>query len=198
MIRLGITGGIGSGKSVVSEILRIKGISVYNADEEAKRLMIEDKKLRSQLMNLLGDDIYFENGTLNKKKIASIIFSNQALLTKVNQTVHPAVGKDFLRWEQTEAQKSKKIIALESAILFESKLDIEFDKTILVYAPLDVRIKRVMRRDSATFEQVQARVKNQSDEESKRSKADFIIKNDNLQAVLPQINPILGLLKDQN
>ena len=86
---------------------------------------------------------------------------------------------------------------MESAILFESKLDIEFDKTILVYAPLDVRIKRVMKRDSATFEQVQARVKNQSDEESKRLKADFIIEND-LQAVLPQINQILSQLTSKN
>lgn len=197
MIRLGITGGIGSGKSVVSEILRTKGIPVYNADEEAKRLMIQDENLRSQLMNLLGDDIYYGDGTLNKKKIASMIFSNQTLLTKVNQTIHPAVGKDFFCWERTEAKKSKKIIALESAILFESKLDIEFDKTILVYAPLDVRIKRVMKRDSATFEQVQARVKNQSDEESKRLKADFIIEND-LQAVLPQINQILSQLTSKN
>ncbi len=197
MIRLGITGGIGSGKSVISEILRTKGIPVYNADEEAKRLMVQDENLRSLLMNLLGDDIYYGDGTLNKKKIASMIFSDQTLLTKVNQTIHPAVGKDFLSWERTEAKKPKEIIALESAILFESKLDIEFDKTILVYAPLDVRIKRVMKRDSATFEQVQARVKNQSDEESKRLKADFIIEND-LQAVLPQINQILSQLTSKN
>ncbi len=194
MMRLGITGGIGSGKSIVSEVLKIKGIPVYNADEEAKRLMIEDGKLRSQLMQLLGNDIYFADGTLDKKRIASMIFSNQKLLTQVNHTVHPAVGKDFLRWEQTEMQKSPKIIALESAILFESKLDIKFDKTLLVYAPLDIRIKRVMKRDTATLEQVQARVRNQSEEEDKRTKADFIIENGNLQAILPQINQILDLL----
>ena len=193
-MRLGITGGIGSGKSIVSEVLKIKGIPVYNADEEAKRLMIEDGELRSQLMQLLGNDIYFADGTLDKKRIASMIFSNQNLLTQVNHTVHPAVGKDFLRWEQTEMQKSPKIIALESAILFESKLDIKFDKTLLVYAPLDVRIKRVMKRDTATLEQVQARVRNQSEEEDKRTKADFIIENGNLQAILPQINQILDLL----
>lgn len=193
-MRLGITGGIGSGKSIVSEVLKIKGIPVYNADEEAKRLMIEDGKLRSQLMQLLGNDIYFADGTLDKKRIASMIFSNQKLLTQVNHTVHPAVGKDFLRWEQTEMQKSPKIIALESAILFESKLDIKFDKTLLVYAPLDIRIKRVMKRDTATLEQVQARVRNQSEEEDKRTKADFIIENGNLQAILPQINQILDLL----
>ncbi len=194
MMRLGITGGIGSGKSIVSEVLRIKGIPVYNADEEAKRLMIEDGKLRSQLMQLLGNDIYFADGTLDKKRIASMIFSNQNLLTQVNHTVHPAVGKDFLRWEQTEMQKSPKIIALESAILFESKLDIKFDKMLLVYAPLDIRIKRVMKRDTATLEQVQARVRNQSEEGDKRTKADFIIENGNLQAILPQINQILDLL----
>ncbi len=194
MMRLGITGGIGSGKSIVSEVLKIKGIPVYNADKEAKRLMIEDGKLRSQLMQLLGNDIYFADGTLDKKRIASRIFSNQNLLTQVNHTVHPAVGKDFLRWEQTEMQKSPKIIALESAILFESKLDIKFDKTLLVYAPLDIRIKRVMKRDTATLEQVQARVRNQSEEEDKRTKADFIIENGNLQAILPQINQILDLL----
>lgn len=192
MIRLGITGGIGSGKSVVSEILKIKGIPVYNADTEAKRLMVEDEELRHQLMQLLGDDIYFENGTLDKKKVASKIFSNPTLLQKVNQTVHPAVGKDFLRWEQNQAQQSKNIIAMESAILFESNLNMQFDKTLLVYAPLEVRVKRVMLRDAATLEQVQARIKNQSDEESKRSKADFVIENDNQQALLPQINQVLS------
>ena len=192
MIRLGITGGIGSGKSVVSEILKIKGIPVYNADTEAKRLMVEDEELRHQLMQLLGDDIYFADGTLDKKKIASKIFSNPTLLQKVNQTVHPAVGKDFLRWEQNQAQQSKNIIAMESAILFESNLNMQFDKTLLVYAPLEVRVKRVMIRDAATLEQVQARIKNQSDEESKRSKADFVIENDNQQALLPQINQVLS------
>lgn len=192
MIRLGITGGIGSGKSVVSEILKIKGIPVYNADTEAKRLMVEDEELRHQLMQLLGDDIYFADGTLDKKKIASRIFSNPTLLQKVNQTVHPAVGKDFLRWEQKQAQQSKNIVAMESAILFESNLNMQFDKTLLVYAPLEVRVKRVMIRDAATLEQVQARIKNQSDEESKRSKADFVIENDNQQALLPQINQVLS------
>ena len=192
MIRLGITGGIGSGKSVVSEILKIKGIPVYNADTEAKRLMVEDEELRHQLMQLLGDDIYFENGTLDKKKVASKIFSNPTLLQKVNQTVHPAVGKDFLRWEQNQAQQSKNIIAMESAILFESNLNMQFDKTLLVYAPLEVRVKRVMLRDAATLEQVQARIKNQSNEESKRSKADFVIENDNQQALLPQIKQVLS------
>ncbi len=192
MIRLGITGGIGSGKSVVSEILKIKGIPVYNADTEAKRLMVEDEELRHQLMQLLGDDIYFADGTLDKKKIASRIFSNPTLLQKVNQTVHPAVGKDFLRWEQKQVQQSKNIIAMESAILFESNLNMQFDKTLLVYAPLEVRVKRVMIRDTATLEQVQARIKNQSDEESKRSKADFVIENDNQQALLPQINQVLS------
>ena len=192
MIRLGITGGIGSGKSVVSEILKIKGIPVYNADTEAKRLMVEDEELRHQLMQLLGDDIYFADSTLDKKKIASRIFSNPTLLQKVNQTVHPAVGKDFLRWEQKQVQQSKNIIAMESAILFESNLNMQFDKTLLVYAPLEVRVKRVMIRDAATLEQVQARIKNQSDEESKRSKADFVIENDNQQALLPQINQVLS------
>lgn len=192
MIRLGITGGIGSGKSVVSEILKIKGIPVYNADTEAKRLMVEDEELRHQLMQLLGDDIYFADGTLDKKKIASRIFSNPTLLQKVNQTVHPAVGKDFLRWEQKQTQQSKNIVAMESAILFESNLNMQFDKTLLVYAPLEVRVKRVMIRDAATLEQVQARIKNQSDEESKRSKADFVIENDNQQALLPQINQVLS------
>ncbi len=192
MIRLGITGGIGSGKSVVSEILKIKGIPVYNADTEAKRLMVEDEELRHQLMQLLGDDIYFENGTLDKMKVASKIFSNPTLLQKVNQTVHPAVGKDFLRWEKNQAQQSKNIVAMESAILFESNLNMQFDKTLLVYAPLEVRVKRVMLRDAATLEQVQARIKNQSDEESKRSKADFVIENDNQQALLPQINQVLS------
>lgn len=186
---IGITGGIGSGKSIVSNILQIKGIPVYNADDESKRIIITDESLKSELIQILGKEIYFADGSLNRKLMAEKIFHDKDLITQVNHIIHPAVGKDFCRWAETQ---NSTIIATECALLFESGLNKRVDYSIMVYAPLPIRIQRAMQRDNATQEQIEARIKNQMDDEKKRDLADFVIMNDNRTAILPQINQLLS------
>lgn len=188
MIKLGITGGIGSGKSVVSQIFKLIGIPVYDADSESKQLITKDTNLKNALIELLGSEIYFNDGSLNRKLMASKIFNDKELITKVNKIIHPAVGMDFISW--TNAQ-STDIVATECALLFESNLDKRLDYSIMVYAPLDIRIERAMRRDNATREQIEARIKNQLSEELKREMSDFVIINDGQKALLPQIEELL-------
>lgn len=189
---IGITGGIGSGKSIVSDILRLKGIPVYEADTESKRLISTDSKLKSELCQLLGQKIYMSDGSLNRQLMANKIFNDQQLITKVNQIIHPAVGHDFENWVK---QQDSSVVATECALLFESGLDKKIDYSIMVYAPLSIRIQRAMTRDNATQEQIEARIKNQMDDEIKKEKADYLIINDGKSAILPQLNEILSHLE---
>ena len=189
---IGITGGIGSGKSIVSDILRLKGIPVYEADTESKRLISTDSKLKSELCQLLGQEIYMSDGSLNRQLMANKIFNDQQLITKVNQIIHPAVGHDFENWVK---QQDSSVVATECALLFESGLDKKIDYSIMVSAPLSIRIQRAMTRDNATQEQIEARIKNQMDDEIKKEKADYLIINDGKSAILPQLNEILSHLE---
>lgn len=191
MKRIGITGGIGSGKSVVSEILARYNIPTYNADNESKRLISTDKNLIKALKNLLGEDIFTQEG-LNKKKMAQMIFNDKYLLEQVNAIIHPAVIKDFVKWAQSQKQE---IVACETAILFESGMDKYVDTTITVTAPIEVRIERCKKRDNATEEQIKARIANQMEDEDRISKSDFSILNDNKNAILPQIRRIIEAIK---
>lgn len=193
MILIGITGGIGTGKSIIAEILRKKNIPVYDTDTEAKRLMNLDPTVKGKLTSLLGRDIYLSNGSLDKPRMATKIFNDASLLTKVNEIVHPAVFLDFQRWA-TSANQS--IIGVESAILFESGMHRLLSRTILVTAPIDVRIKRVMRRDHTDVAKIQSRINNQSSDKEKKALCDFIIVNDGKTPILPQINNILQQLSD--
>ena len=183
MIRIGITGGIGSGKTYVCRLLQRRGIPVYHCDDEAKRLMVESPVIRQQLTQLIGDDIYINN-ELNKPRIASYLFgevthsindAHLAHVTQVNAIVHPVVRQDFLRW--TEQQESP-IVAQECALLFESGFQDTVDVIVEVYAPHDLRLQRAVQRDQATAEQIQARMAQQMDEDEKRSRADYVILND--------------------
>lgn len=184
MLRLGITGGIGSGKSVVSKMLTVLGIPVYDCDSKAKWLQENDADVRQKIMNLLGDDIY-EGQRLNRKKMASKIFSDSALLAEVEKIVHPAVEKDFNRW--CEEQK-KKIVGLESAILYECGLDKKcIDKVCLVYAPIETRTERVALRDSANIEEIRRRMANQANDDDKIKKADFIVNNYSNHSIISQV-----------
>jgi len=170
---IGITGGIGSGKSYVSDILRRKfGIPVYDCDKEAKRLTATDGEIRKKLISLVGPEV-FERQTLNRKHLADYLFANAENASRINAIVHPAVQKDFLRWRK---QQASKIVALESAILFESGFNKHVDKVLFVDAPEEVRIQRAIRRDTATEEQIRARMKMQQPEQH-RIQADFIIDN---------------------
>jgi len=174
MKTIGITGGIGSGKSYVSDILRREfGIPVYDCDKEAKRLTATDPEIRSRLIQLVGSKV-FNGETLNKQILADYLFRGPENASNVNAIIHPAVLEDFKRWSMVNGQCS--IVALESAILFESGFNAHVDKVLFVDAPEDVRLHRAMQRDTATEEQIRARMKMQQPE-LHRQQADFVIDN---------------------
>lgn len=168
---IGITGGIGSGKSTLSEMLREKGYPVYDTDREARRLQNEDAELVNQTIELLGPTIY-RNGELDRPAVAAKVFSNPALLRQLAALVHPVVKRDFSAWVSRHSTRS---VFIESAVLFEGGFDALTNAIIVVTAPEELRIQRVMKRDGITREQVLARMKNQLPENEKLIKADFII-----------------------
>lgn len=194
MIKLGITGGIGSGKSYLSRLLKEQDIPVYDTDQEAKRLMITDGIIRKSLINLLGTSVY-QNDTLNKTLLSEYIFSNEDHTRRINAIVHPRVKSDFLQWASNLSQKGKKIIALESAILFESGFDNAVDYTITVSAPINLRIQRTIQRDQTTEIQVRRRIQAQMTEEERNKRANFIIINDEKHDLYSQMSNILSLIK---
>lgn len=190
MIRIGITGGIGSGKSVVSTLLQINGIAVYIADLESKKLLDSSSVIRKQLTDLFGHSIYDATG-LNRKMLASLIFNDAMLLKKVNAIIHPEVAKHFNTW--SDMQRTA-YVALESAILFESGFNYQVDISLLVYAPEDLRIERAIMRDKATRDEVIRRIQNQQSDEVKKELVDYIIYNDEKLALVPQIEAFLRYL----
>lgn len=187
MKRLGITGGIGSGKSFVSRLLReVFHIPVYDCDTEAKRLMEEDAEMRRLLTNLVGPSTYDSAGHLNKPHLAAYLFASPQQAEAVETIVHPAVRGDFRRWC---AEQEGGIVALESAILYESGFDNEVDEVLLVDAPEPVRLARAMRRDGSDAEQIRRRMR-QQDETLARRKAHHVLHNgaeDNEETIIEQI-----------
>lgn len=173
-VKIGITGGIGSGKTYICNLLRERGYEVYNCDDEAKRLMLEDEEIISQIKTLIGNDAYTPDGQLNKPVIANFIFSDKDNAAKVNSIVHPAVKRDFLRWAE-----GKQVAIMESAILFESGFDNVVDTTVLIWADARNRLKRAMTRDHATCEQIEARMAAQISDDEARRKADYIFRHNN-------------------
>jgi len=183
MITVGLSGGIGSGKTVISYIFVTLGIPVFYADEAVKSLYDTDGDLRYALTGLLGSNIY-KDGHLQRQRMASLIFTDEALRQKVNALTHPKVIQQFEQWAQ---QQQSPYVVLEAAILFESGSDKKVDYTIAVTAPEALRITRAMQRDNATEEEVKSRMKQQWNDEQRNRKANFIIMNDNKQALLPQV-----------
>lgn len=193
MIKIGITGGIGSGKSVVASLLNLLGIPVYIADRESKQLTTTSSVIREQLIALFGEEIYIQ-GKLNKKLLSSCIFNNPAYLKQVNAIIHPEVNKHFQQWvkkQQTE------LCALESAILFESGFDRIVDIRLMVYAPLEIRIERVLAREATTRKEIEQRIQNQLSDEIKKEQSDFVIYNDNIHALLPQVTSFIESLQSK-
>ncbi len=189
---IGITGGIGSGKSYVSAILQEKfGIPVYDCDKEAKRLTASNEEIRQKLIALVGPKV-FDGEKLNKQLLADYLFADVEHASKVNAIIHPVVLQDFKRW--AEEQHEKPIVALESAILFESGLGEMVDKVLFVDAPEEVRLRRAMLRDTATEAQIRARMKMQRPE-LHRLQADFIINNNQTDdsQLLNQLEKLLTL-----
>lgn len=191
MIKVGITGGIGSGKTYVCHLLSQRGIPVYNCDEEAKRLMRENAAIREQLCQLIGKEAYIGN-TLNKTAIAAFLFANAHHAESVNSIVHPIVRKDFEEWVSRQLTD---IVVQECALLFESGFHNMVDTTVEVYAPKHIRLLRAQKRDQATKEQIEARMAHQMDEKEKRQRADYCITNDGTLDLRIQLNLLLEKIK---
>lgn len=192
-VTLGITGGIGSGKSYFSSSLRLRGIPVYDSDSEAKKLMLEDENIVSSLKELLGEQVYI-SGNLNKQLLASYVFSSPENALKVNSIVHPRVKKAFLEWADECFSMGHNIVAIESAILFEAGFNDIVDKVVMIHAPLDIRISRVMARDNTSKDKVMERIKLQMPDDQKMLKSDFIIENDGLVPLDDQIDKLISEL----
>jgi dephospho-CoA kinase len=190
MIKVGITGGMGSGKSTVAKVFEVLGIPVYYADDAAKRLMNEDAVLKEKLVLAFGKDTY-TGGTLNRTYLSSLVFNNPEKLQLLNTIVHPATIADADKWMQ---QQTTPYVLKETALLFESGAAKHLDKVIGVYAPAPLRIKRVIQRDNISEEDVIARMSKQMDEDEKMRLCDYIITNDEQELVIPQVLKIHEML----
>ena len=189
--RIGLTGGIGSGKTSIAQILDAMSYPVYYSDLRAKFLSDEHPVIRQGLIALLGEESYVD-GTLNRVYVSDCIFSNPDLRLKVNEIIHPIVRKDFDDWS---AQQTSTLIFNEAAILFETGAYQQFDAVLLVCAPIDVRIQRVMMRDHCSKASVEQRIQSQWTDEQKRSLTDFCVENDGKQPVLKQLEKVLSELE---
>lgn len=187
-LRIGITGGIGSGKTTVCKIFEALGIPVYYADAAAKRLMVEDSNLRYQLQKLFGSEVYHENGELNRAYLSQMVFTNEQKLKQLNALVHPAVEIDACAWHSR--QRNVAYTLKEAALIFESGSYRNLDRVINVYAPLEIRIERVMKRDNLTRQQVLDRIQHQWPEEDKIALSDHIIVNDNTLSLNRQVQQL--------
>lgn len=184
MKRIGLTGGIGSGKSFVAEIFRKMGVPVFNSDEEARMIQLHDKEVLQSIREAFGD-VFLSDGSLDRKKLASIVFSDHEKLSQLNAIVHPAVGKAFENFCRQNSRSP--YVIKEAAIIFEMGLDEQLDGTILVTAPEHIRIARVMQRDGIAEADVRARMSKQWSDEEKLQRADWIISNDDEKPLLPQV-----------
>lgn len=188
MIKIGLTGGIGSGKSVVAALFEMQGVPVYAADAESKRLTDSSAAIRKRLTALLGDSVY-AGGRLDRKRMAGYIFHDPELLRQVDAIIHPEVLRHFLAWAGRQPTAA---CAIETAILFESGFGREVDISVMVYAPLELRIARAMARGGLSRDEVLSRIGNQLSDELKKTYADYIIYNDGRHALIPQVGAFLA------
>ena len=191
---VGITGGIGSGKSLIARIFMLLGVPVYDSDQRARALMTEDDDVRQSIANLLGSDAYLPDGTLNREAISAVVFNDRDVLARLNEIVHPAVGRDFEHWAST-VSSPRGYVLKEAALIFEAGLHEQLDHVILVSAPNELRIARVMKRDGVTEEQVRNRMDKQWPEDEKARMSDSIIINDNFAPLIKQVLDIDKLLR---
>ncbi|MFD1002482.1 dephospho-CoA kinase [Ohtaekwangia kribbensis] len=194
-LQIGITGGIGSGKTLVSKIFACLGIPVYDADSHAKELMTTDGILVSQIKKEFGDLSYLSDGTLNRKYLSEVVFNKQERLDVLNKLVHPRVGENYTQW--VKRHNNKAYVLKEAALLFETGSYQALDKIIVVHAPEEVRIKRVIHRDGRAEQQVREIIRKQMSEEEKLKRADFIIYNDESSLIIPQVLSLHNRLQMQ-
>lgn len=191
-IIIGLTGGIGSGKTTIMKYLEDLGYHVYYADDAGKKVM-QNKEIIHQVVSVLGKEVLLENGSLDRKAIANLVFSNEEKLKQLNDIIHPAVARDFKEFEGNLAENE--LLVKESALLFETKANESCDFTILVTAPEEVRVKRVMERDKISEIDIKNRIKHQLSEKEKAKKADFVINNLNLNDSFEEISRIFDKIK---
>lgn len=184
MLKIGITGGIGSGKSTISRIFELLGVPVYYADDRAKDIMVRDPELAAQVKHHFGEEIYDAQGALNRKLLGNIVFNDKDKLALLNSLVHPATIRDSDNWAQ---QQHTPYVLKEAALLFETESFHHLDKVIAVFAPQPLRVHRVMKRDNVTRNDVLARIYKQIDETIKMKLSDYVIYNDEQHMVIPQV-----------
>ncbi len=184
---IGITGGIGSGKSLVASILRVYGFPVYDSDMRAKSLYDEDATLRADMVRLFGEQIYAD-GRLDRKRLAATVFADNGKLAQLDALVHPAVFRDFACWR---AAHSEQMLFVESAILLQTDFRTLVDRVVVVDAPADVRVARAVQRDGATESAIERRMSAQLSSDEMRAQADFVIENDGRQSLLAQVDALV-------
>ncbi|MCQ2309335.1 MAG: dephospho-CoA kinase [Bacteroidales bacterium] len=194
MIKIGITGNIGSGKSFICNIFERKGIPVFYSDDETKQLYY-DSQIKQLIINRFGGDIYLKDGTLNKKLLSSLIFGNDDNLKFIEDTLYPTLFQRFNEWCENQTAS---FVLFESAILFEKKLTNHFDKIIFVSAPESIRIQRVIERDKCTEDVVRARMSLQWSDETKIPKADYVIVHDGNDDVEKEVGNLINVLSHTN
>jgi dephospho-CoA kinase len=187
MKKIGLTGGIGVGKTYVSKIFQKMGIPIFNADEQAKKCMVDDANLKAAVQLAFGEHMYLK-GVLQKEALAKIVFNNTKTLAKLNALVHPIVKQKFEDWCSLQ---STSMVIKEAAILFESDAHLGLDSVVCVSAPEKLRIERVQKRDGSSVEQIKRRMSKQISQAEKEELADFLIFNDQVQLLLPQVLAII-------
>ncbi|MBQ2289586.1 MAG: dephospho-CoA kinase, partial [Bacteroidaceae bacterium] len=192
-IKLAITGSIGSGKSVVSRMMNVLGVPVYDCDVNAKRLMTDDEFIVSELKRMFGDECYEDDGTLNRQYIASRIFTDKENIKRVNSLVHPVVKRDFEEWA---VRQESSVVAVETAILYESGMIEAVDKVLVVWADRETAINRTMQRSGMNRIQVENRMNNQMSVDDLLLMSDYSLYNDGDEPLLPRVMSIVEELKN--
>jgi len=185
MIRVGLTGGIGSGKTTVARIMEQLGVPVYYADDRGRWLSDNDPETVCKIRSLFGEKAYFADNRMDRKYIADIVFRDGVLLNRLNTVIHPAVRDDYRKW--LERHTDVPYTVMETAILFESAFDREVEKTVVVTAPEEIRIARTVRRDATNQEAVRARIAAQMSDSERIARADFVLHADDQKLLIPQI-----------
>ena len=195
MLKVGITGGIGAGKSVVCSILNKWGIPVFYADTEARNLMHHNSSVKEAIIHEFGGKIYNESGILQKNILSDIIFNDEQSRLKINSIVHPFVRETFIEWSK---KQSSPYVVEEAAILFESGADSLMDQTVVVYSDKEIRIKRIQNRNQFSRSKIENIISHQMSEEEKCKKADYIIYNNEKALLVPQLIKLHNIFKNNS
>ncbi|MDC1452317.1 dephospho-CoA kinase [Vicingaceae bacterium] len=195
MLKVGITGGMGSGKSTICNILKNLGVPVFSADDVGKKLLNNDENLKSQIIKKFDSDMYTSTGVIDRERMAKLVFNNPDELKKLNELIHPRVKTEFENW--CKKNEKKPYAVKEAAILFETRQHKELDKMVTVFCPKEERIRRIIKRDEVTQDSVEKRMLHQYSDAERNALADFIIINDGYEDILPQVMELHELLLNE-